>query len=154
MNKAPGFFSAIKYCLKHLFDAKGRARRSEFWFFWLADSILSSCIALVRFPSYLERLDTLHNTQPLLPSDVNDMMLWAGLTIMLPMMLVQILLIFPTIRRFHDIGKSGWYYFCGLIPTIGPILIFIWMLMDSDPKENRYGPSPKYDPSLADYYKS
>ena len=154
MNKAPGVLAAIKYCLKHLFDAKGRARRTEYWYFWLVDSILVMCIILARMPSYQERLDTLHNNQFLQPSDVTGMMEWAALTIMLPIILAQIPIIFLKIRRLHDIGKSGWYLFCGLIPYIGQIIIFIWMLKDSEPKENRYGSSPKYDPNLADYYKS
>ena len=40
------------------------------------------------------------------------------------------------IRRVHDSGKSGWF-------ILIPIYNFILMLIDSDPKENIYGPCPK-----------
>ena len=76
-----------------------------------------------------------------------------GLILLLPNMAV-------TVRRLHDVGKSGWWYgtciilgiFC-LIPLIGiligiidlilSIVIFVFELTDSDPNSNKYGPNPK-----------
>lgn len=48
-----------------------------------------------------------------------------------------------TVRRLHDIGKSGWWYFIGFIPLIGGIILLIFMVLDSDPDRNDYGPNPK-----------
>ena len=48
-----------------------------------------------------------------------------------------------SVRRLHDIGKSGWYMFLSLIPLIGGLILLIWSLMDSEPGENQYGKNPK-----------
>ena len=66
-----------------------------------------------------------------------------------PITLILILATFlPTlavsIRRFHDIGKSGWNYLFILIPFIGFILLLFWFCINSDVSENPYGVSPKY----------
>jgi uncharacterized membrane protein YhaH (DUF805 family) len=48
-----------------------------------------------------------------------------------------------TVRRLHDTGRSGWWWLIGLIPLIGWIVLFVFMVLDSDPETNEYGPSPK-----------
>jgi uncharacterized membrane protein YhaH (DUF805 family) len=48
-----------------------------------------------------------------------------------------------TVRRLHDIGRSGWYYGLIAIPLIGAILILVWMFTDSKPGANKWGPNPK-----------
>jgi uncharacterized membrane protein YhaH (DUF805 family) len=47
------------------------------------------------------------------------------------------------VRRLHDVGKSGWYYFIVLIPIAGPIWFLVLMCTDSQPGDNQYGPNPK-----------
>jgi uncharacterized membrane protein YhaH (DUF805 family) len=47
------------------------------------------------------------------------------------------------VRRLHDVGKSGWWFFIVLIPLIGAIWILILVCTDGNPGENIYGPSPK-----------
>lgn len=39
--------------------------------------------------------------------------------------------IFLTVRRLHDIGRSGMYYFVSFIPYVGPIILLIWMCTES-----------------------
>jgi uncharacterized membrane protein YhaH (DUF805 family) len=47
------------------------------------------------------------------------------------------------VRRLHDIGKSGWWYFILFIPCgIGAIWFLILMVTGSD-SENAYGPVPE-----------
>jgi uncharacterized membrane protein YhaH (DUF805 family) len=48
-----------------------------------------------------------------------------------------------TVRRLHDIGKSGWWLLLLFIPLAGAVVIFIFMLLDSQPGTNKYGPRPK-----------
>jgi len=48
-----------------------------------------------------------------------------------------------TVRRLHDVGKSGWFILVGLIPLIGSIWLLVLFCTDSKPGENQYGPSPK-----------
>lgn len=49
-----------------------------------------------------------------------------------------------SVRRLHDVGRSGWWLLLNLIPIIGGIIIFIWTVSDSEQGENQYGESPKY----------
>jgi len=48
-----------------------------------------------------------------------------------------------TVRRLHDVGKSGWWYFIVLIPIIGAIWLLVLLCTDGTPGANSYGPSPK-----------
>jgi len=56
---------------------------------------------------------------------------------------VLIPLIAMSVRRLHDIGKSGWWLLIGMVPAIGVILLFVWYCLDSQATANPYGPNPK-----------
>ena len=47
------------------------------------------------------------------------------------------------VRRLHDSGHSGWWLLVNAVPFLGPIVVLIFMVMDSDPGKNQYGPNPK-----------
>jgi uncharacterized membrane protein YhaH (DUF805 family) len=49
-----------------------------------------------------------------------------------------------TVRRLHDTGKSGWMILLCLIPIIGGIILLVFLVLDSDPEPNQYGPNPKF----------
>ncbi|MBO4312816.1 MAG: DUF805 domain-containing protein, partial [Desulfovibrio sp.] len=44
-----------------------------------------------------------------------------------------------SVRRLHDINKSGWFYLFWFIPLVGWIFLIIWFCTPSDPGMNRYG---------------
>ena len=46
-------------------------------------------------------------------------------------------------RRFHDQNKSGRYCLLGLIPLIGGLIVFVFMLLEGTRGPNQYGPDPK-----------
>ena len=48
-----------------------------------------------------------------------------------------------TAARLHDIGKSGWWMLITLIPLVGPLIMLFFMVKDSQPGTNEYGPNPK-----------
>ena len=48
-----------------------------------------------------------------------------------------------SVRRLHDIGKSGKMLFIIFIPLIGAIWLLVLSLKDSQPGENKWGPNPK-----------
>jgi uncharacterized membrane protein YhaH (DUF805 family) len=48
-----------------------------------------------------------------------------------------------TVRRLHDIGKSGWWGLVALIPLIGSLILIYFAVKDSQPETNEYGPNPK-----------
>ena len=48
------------------------------------------------------------------------------------------------VRRLHDIGKSGWYILIAIIPVAGFFILIYYHCLDSEERQNEYGPSPKY----------
>ncbi|MEP1489780.1 MAG: DUF805 domain-containing protein [Algibacter sp.] len=48
-----------------------------------------------------------------------------------------------SVRRLHDVGKSGWFLLISLIPIIGGIWIFVLSVTEGDKGTNEYGPDPK-----------
>ncbi len=59
-----------------------------------------------------------------------------GLAVLLPSLGVSI-------RRLHDVGKSGWFLLIALIPLIGAIWLLVLFCTDSQAGVNKYGPNPK-----------
>lgn len=59
-----------------------------------------------------------------------------GLFFFIPSLALQV-------RRLHDIGKSGWWWFINLVPVIGTIVMFVFNLTDSQQGSNQFGQSPK-----------
>ena len=105
---------------------RGRARRKEYWFYILFNVIFSIILAIVD-----------------MSMDTFDPKTGVGLfgtiyaaVLILPSMAV-------TVRRLHDIGRSGWWMLIPIVPILGAILIFAFLVQDSDPGENRFGPNPK-----------
>lgn len=48
-----------------------------------------------------------------------------------------------TVRRLHDVGKSGWMILISLIPIVGAICLLVLLFTDSNPGENEFGANPK-----------
>ena len=115
-----GFTEAIQTCFSKYATFSGRARRSEYWYFFLCYTILTGIL------SFLARNSTVLGYV----SGVIEIALF------IPMLAVSV-------RRLHDIGKSGWFYLIGLIPLVGLIIMIVWYVRDSDPGQNMYGPNPK-----------
>lgn len=98
----------------------GRSRRSEYWFFTLFNIIISIGLAFIEsLIGLVGVLGGLYSLGVLVPS------------------------IAVSIRRLHDIGKSGWWLLIGLIPFIGFIVLIVFAATDSQPGDNQFGPNPK-----------
>jgi uncharacterized membrane protein YhaH (DUF805 family) len=46
------------------------------------------------------------------------------------------------VRRLHDSGRSGWWYFIGLVPCVGIIILLVFLIQDGQPHPNDYGEVP------------
>lgn len=106
--------------LKKYADFSGRARRQEYWMFTLFQVAVVIVLAIIDFA--LE-------TYPLL----------VGIYVLgtlLPNLAV-------TVRRLHDLGKSGWWYFIAFVPFVGGIWLLVLTATEGQPNPNEYGPSPK-----------
>jgi len=47
-----------------------------------------------------------------------------------------------TVRRLHDIDKSGWWILIALIPIVGSIILLVWAVRQGDQGPNRFGADP------------
>lgn len=122
----------------------GRARRREYWgfvLFHLIGLMVIALLAIVLIGSTLERSGP--STTQVFFSPVGYM---AMLVVLLAIMAMIVPSLAVTVRRLHDIGQSGWLVLIGVIPivnSVGAIVLFILMLLDSQPRTNRHGPPPK-----------
>ncbi|WP_298372824.1 DUF805 domain-containing protein [Azospirillum sp.] len=121
-----GFSDAIRSCLSRYVGFSGRAPRSEYWY-WVLFSFLVSIAASVLDASLLA-----------------DFALGDEETVGLAEILVTLALALPgtavTVRRLHDIGRSGWWLLLIFVPILGWIALLIWTLAKSDADANRFGP--------------
>jgi uncharacterized membrane protein YhaH (DUF805 family) len=98
----------------------GRSRRMEYWYFVLFNIIVSIVLGAI---------DALLGTLGLLSG-------LYGLAILIPSLAV-------TVRRLHDIDRSGWWILIALVPLIGTIVLLVFALLEGTPGTNRYGLNPK-----------
>jgi uncharacterized membrane protein YhaH (DUF805 family) len=50
-----------------------------------------------------------------------------------------------SIRRLHDVGKSGWFMLIGLVPIVNLYLVYLTCIKKGDVGHNQYGPDPKHE---------
>jgi uncharacterized membrane protein YhaH (DUF805 family) len=106
------FQESIKTCFSKYADFSGRAPRSEYWWFVLAE-FLAGVIGIMIHPI----LYAIVILGALLPN------LAAGA------------------RRMHDMGKSGWWLLLSIIPLVGLVVLY-WLVQPTVPEANEYGEAP------------
>lgn len=111
------FFEAVQTCFIAKFaDFKGRATRSEYWFFVLFQIVVSMILSAIFGPdSVVVRV-------------ASAVFLVPGLA--------------AAWRRLHDIGKSGAFWFLNLIPVVGNIIVLVFLCKPGERADNAYGPAP------------
>ena len=117
-----GFTDAIKLAFQNIFEYNGRASRSAYWWFalaeligWVGVLILAVIFAAVHAP-------------------IISILLYLAAGI--ASFLVSLAL---TIRRLHDQDKSGFWYFIAFVPFIGGIWLLVLTIMEGTPGPNRFG---------------
>lgn len=115
---------AVERVFSKYFVFRGRATRSEYWYFVLFLGLINLLISAVA---------------PLI-----DPKSETGLAAFV--FVVELVLLVPyiavTVRRLHDTNRSGWWLFIWLIPVLGPVVLLVFTLQKSDIKANRFGPAP------------
>ncbi len=98
----------------------GRARRSEYWYFHLFSALMYAILATFAdsIPG-AEMIFGLYILASIIPS------------------------LAVAVRRLHDTGKSGLLLLIAVIPFLGFLFLLIFLVEDSKPGDNRYGPNPK-----------
>ena len=160
-------------CLKQYTDFSGRARRKEYWWFMVINFIISMVLVfgwLIPIfklgynsaASGIEDIDEMDIMLTMIKNPFLYIYLLYYLAILIPSIAV-------TVRRLHDIGKSGYWAFLiyggsflgsisqyplqntntlayiiiALICFVIIIISLVWMFTNSDYGPNQYGPNPK-----------
>lgn len=116
------FAQAVKSGFSNYVRFKGRATRSEFWwwtlFLWvalIAATIVDSFLAALGAPPVIYILGAVVTLLP-------NAAVW--------------------VRRLHDLDKSGWWLLIGFIPLVGVIVLYVWAALKGTAGENRFGADP------------
>jgi uncharacterized membrane protein YhaH (DUF805 family) len=120
------FGQAVRAVLGQYATFSGRARRSEYWYWALFTFILLAVAG---------GLDNVLKTN-LSGQQFGWFYIVAALAIVIPTIAV-------TVRRLHDTDRSGWWYLLTIVCFIGPIIVFVFCVIDSTAGTNKYGDSPK-----------
>ncbi|EGA88925.1 hypothetical protein GPDM_12916 [Planococcus donghaensis MPA1U2] len=110
---------------KKTLDFKSRSRRKEYWMFILWTTIISVVLSIIEIIAGLE-----------IAPDIGLLSTIFTLVILIPSISV-------TVRRLHDIGRTGWWLLLSFIPILGWIALFVFTLLDSESGSNKYGSNPK-----------
>ncbi len=113
-------------------DFRGRATRSEYWYFVLFYFIIS-------FIARLIDINLINPSLDLPPEAAMQGSVFTSifaLAVLLPQIAVSI-------RRLHDIGKSGWWYLLMFIPILGWLVLIYFYIQESQPGTNAYGANQK-----------
>jgi uncharacterized membrane protein YhaH (DUF805 family) len=46
------------------------------------------------------------------------------------------------VRRYHDIGRTGWWWLLNFVPCVGWVVLFIFAVLPGTDGDNNYGPNP------------
>ena len=104
----------------------GRARRKEYWVFLLINILVS--VVLIAIDNLIGTFSP--------QAGFGLLQGLYSLAILIPSIAV-------TVRRLHDTGRTGWWILISLVPVIGGIVLLVFMVLDSEPETNEYGPNPK-----------
>lgn len=114
-------------CMQKYTDFSGRAPRSEYWWFVLAQFLIGFVLGFIF--GFIGAI----------------MGMGSGLADIVSL-IVTLGFILPTIavavRRLHDIGKSGWWYLLVFIPILGWLLLLFWFVQPSAEESNEFGDVP------------
>ncbi len=122
-----GFLEAIKSGFQNYANFSGRAPRSAYWWwtlFSLLIAIIASVVDLVLFPDLTMAM-----------GGIGPIYIGVLIVLFLPGLSVSV-------RRLHDIGRSGWWLLIFLIPFVGFIVLIIWFASKGEEGANKYGPNP------------
>jgi uncharacterized membrane protein YhaH (DUF805 family) len=106
----------------------GRARRKELWMFVLFNMLISLALQIV--------------VGMISPEAMLVVVGLYSLAVIVPSIAVAV-------RRLHDVGKSGWWYFIALVPLIGSIWLLVLFVTDGNKGANEFGEDPKANENLA-----
>ena len=123
---------AVKSAFTKYAVFKGRASRSEYWYFALFANV--SPYIFIFASGFVEGF-----------LNYSDFSYTVSRLFSLLAIVIFFASVIPSlacaVRRLHDTGRSGGAIFLSLIPIVGPIILIIWMSSAGEPFDNKYGPA-------------
>ncbi len=104
----------------------GRARRKEYWMFFLFNVIISIVLTIIDRAAGLTKLAG---------GEISPLNTIYSLFVFIPGLAVLV-------RRLHDINRSGWSILFVFIPFAGPFIFLFWLIKEGDRSRNDFGPNP------------
>ena len=130
------FATAVRTCFQKYANFEGRAKRSEFWWWMLFQTLVTGLAAIIG----LGFLIAASAGNP--GGQANGPLLVIGVTFYVLAILLALALLVPSYavgcRRLHDRGQSGWLQLLVLVPCGSIVLIVFWAL-GGTPGTNIYG---------------
>jgi uncharacterized membrane protein YhaH (DUF805 family) len=114
-----GFTEAVSSAFRNYFNFSGRAPRSEYWYYTLFLFIVAVVAVIIDFGL-------------LGAKDIGPANAIFTLATIIPSLAMSV-------RRLHDIGRTGWWLLISFVPLIGIILLIYWACQPSDQGPNLYG---------------
>ncbi|WP_066553701.1 DUF805 domain-containing protein [Croceicoccus bisphenolivorans] len=121
---------------RRYFDFSGRSRRKEFWMFQLLILIIYA-VAIVLTGGMGA---TMEGSEPDTMGPMAAVIMMAlgvwGLGTFIPALALSV-------RRLHDVDKSGWWLLISFVPIIGFFVLLYFDLIEGTRGPNRFGEDPK-----------
>jgi uncharacterized membrane protein YhaH (DUF805 family) len=117
----------MKVPLQKYADFSGRARRMEYWMFFVLNMGVSVVASLV---------DGITGMAGMIGGIYGPLQLITALGLLIPGIAVAV-------RRLHDQDKSGWWLLLIFIPLLGALALIVFMFLEGTKGDNQYGPDPK-----------
>lgn len=115
-----GPLSALARGFAGSFQTEGRASRREYWWFAVLISVVITAVALIELQ-----------------------LGGAGWVTALVVLVVLAPSISVCVRRLHDAGYSGGWYWIQFLPFVGPFWLFVLLIQPSQRLRNRFGAGPE-----------
>ena len=127
MSQNISFAEAVTSCFNKYADFNGRSPRAEYWYFALFNVAVVMVLAV-------------------LGAIIGKLFMYVYYTYVLAILVPSIAV---SIRRMHDIGRSGWWVLISLVPFIGSIWYIVLAALPSQLGPNQYGPNPYGQDTIA-----
>jgi uncharacterized membrane protein YhaH (DUF805 family) len=104
----------------------GRARRQEYWTYMPLTLLIGVVLAAADEVTGLNEAT----------GGLGPLRALYALAVLIPGLAVSV-------RRLHDIGRSGWWLLMAFLPLVGPVILMLFMVRPGDTEANDYGDDPK-----------
>lgn len=125
------FGESIKTVLSKYAVFRGRASRSEFWWWYLFTALIGFAISLVMNIATAQYVTSDFATLLAAQAPFIAFSGLVSLAFFLPTVGV-------TVRRLHDTNRSGGWWWIQLVPFVGVIIIIVFAALPSEDAGNRY----------------